>query len=119
MQKYSLVLIVIIKCVLKWLTTMIEQSRIQNKKPIDSQLWLQKMFCHEKGFPISNSALYDIAEILCPEITRSNHILPLYGIKNEEIPGTMCVSHLISPNLKINFPNIPSLNVANPATRKR
>ena len=47
---------------------------------MDSQLLLQKMFCHvEKGFPISDGTLADIAYIICPEIMSC-----LYRLSNKK-----------------------------------
>ena len=65
------------------------------------------------------NTLSDIAEINCPEITRSYHIFPVYGMKNKNIHFFVCVSHPVSRNLKIHFPDTHSIKVANPASRKR
>ena len=46
-----------------------------------------------KDFSISNCTLSDIAEIVCPEITRSYLNFPVYRIKNRDIPGIVCVSN--------------------------
>ena len=61
----------------------------------------------EKGFLLSDSTLSDIAKIICPEITQSYHIFPVYRIENIDIFGTVCASHPVSRNFEIHYPDIP------------
>ena len=62
--------------------------------------------------------LLDLARIICPDITLSFHIFPVYRVEKKDIPGTVAVSNPVSRNFKTRFPVIPSQKVANPASRK-
>ena len=49
-------------------------------------LYLDRITLHvEKGFPVSNSTSYDIAEIICPEFTWTYHILRIHVSLNRKV----------------------------------
>ena len=80
----------------------------------------QKLFWMlELDFPWKNGiCVYQyLATIICPDITQSFHIFPVYRIE-KLIPGSVGVSHPVSRNFKSHFPNIPSKKVVNSTSWK-
>ena len=73
----------------------------------------------ELHFPWKNGiCVYQyLATIICPDITQSFHIFPVYRIE-KLIPGSVGVSHPVSRNFKSHFPNIPSKKVVNSTSWK-
>ena len=63
-------------------------------------------------------ALLDLARIICPAITLSFHIFPVYRVEKVRHSRYLGLSNPISRNFKTQFPDIPSQKVANPASRK-
>ena len=66
----------------------LEFSVIKHMVQIIFNCGCKNVFLVEKAFPLRDNTLSGIAEVICLEITRSNHIFPVYRIENKQISGS-------------------------------